>query len=411
MLSSKFDFSTIHRNKYFVLGALLIILITLYLKTTIFHYIYVDYVYFLGPWIKNIQENNFLFSLKEPFYNYTLFYMYILTLIAKLNFDWLISIKVVSIFFEYVLAFYIGKILYLYLKKYVVIWISILIIPLIPTVFINSSYMSQCDSIYASFTIISIYYLLRDKYVFSFLLLGVAFAIKAQTCMVFPFYLVYIVKNKLKFYYLLIIPIVYILIALPALAIGKPFMDTMLIYLNQSQFNTNLVQYFSNLYVWMDVSDASWISTIKLIGTSFVVIVTLITTYLLSNRKYKFDFVLWMKFLFISVVTVPFFLPGMLERYMYLADVLAIVYIFLNVRKFYLGLGIIYISFYCYMKVIFSCSILPITFIPRVVILSAFYIPIEIVAVIYFIIIFILVYDFIKDLKEHSYRAMPEISN
>lgn len=411
MISSKLDFSTIHRNKYFVFSALLILLITLYFKTTIFHYVYVDYIYFLDPWIKNIQENDFLFSLKEPFYNYTLFYMYILTLIAKLNFDWLISIKVVSIFFEYVLAFYVGKILYLYFKKYIVIWISILLIPLLPTVFINSSYMSQCDSIYASFTVISIYYLLKDKYGFSLILLGVAFAIKAQTCMVFPFYLVYIVKNNLKFYYLLIIPIVYILIALPALAIGKPFVDIMLIYLNQSQFNTNLVQYFSNLYVWMDVSDALWISTIKLLGTSFVVILTLITTYLLSNKKYKFDFVLWMKFLFISVVTVPFFLPGMLERYMYLADVLAIVYIFINIRKFYLGLGIICISFYCYMKVIFSCAILPITFIPRVVILSAFYIRIETIAVIYSVVIFILIYDFVKNLKNHSFRTMTEINS
>ena len=112
-----------------------------------------DFVGFLQPWLDFIHSHGYFHSLEYGFYDYTPSYIYILILIAKTGLNPLFLIKLVSIFFEYVAAFYIGKIAALKIKSTNIVLISLAVIPLIPTVILNSSYLSQCDSIYASFVV------------------------------------------------------------------------------------------------------------------------------------------------------------------------------------------------------------------------------------------------------------------
>lgn len=106
-----------------------------------------DFIIFLEPWLEFIKTHGYFSSLKYGFYDYTPSYIYILILIAKIGFNPLYSVKLVSIIFEYVAAYFIGKIAYQKYKSNIVIWISVAVIPLLPTVLLNSSYLSQCDSI------------------------------------------------------------------------------------------------------------------------------------------------------------------------------------------------------------------------------------------------------------------------
>src|ERR1035437_4804471 len=71
-----------------------------------------DFNYFLAPWMVFIKTHGYFSSLKYGFYDYTPSYIYILEIIAKIGLSPLYSVKLVSIFFEYLVAFYIGKIAY-----------------------------------------------------------------------------------------------------------------------------------------------------------------------------------------------------------------------------------------------------------------------------------------------------------
>lgn len=119
-----------------------------------------DFVFFLEPWINFIKSHGYGLSLKYGFYNYAPSYIYILVFIAKLGLNPLFSVKIVSILFEYLLAFYIGRIALLKFDNKLIVWASMAIIPILPSVILNSSYLSQCDSIYSAFVVGGVYYAL-----------------------------------------------------------------------------------------------------------------------------------------------------------------------------------------------------------------------------------------------------------
>ena len=200
-----------NKENYIVIGVIALARIaSVFLRVSYIDYVFVDYVSFLSRWIKTIQENGYLSSLSEPFYNYTPLYMYILTVLAKININSLYSIKVVSFLFEYVTAFYIGRIGYLLLQKEWIKWIPFAIVPLVPTVFLNSTFMSQCDIFYVSFLLGSVYYLFRKYQISAMIFLGIALSLKAQAAFALPFYFVFLLRGHIKWYMFLIIPLVYL---------------------------------------------------------------------------------------------------------------------------------------------------------------------------------------------------------
>jgi len=160
-----------------------------------------DYNFYLKPWIDFIKDNGYSSSLKYNFYNYTPSYIYILIALAKIGFNPLYSIKFISIIFEYLLAYFIGKIVCLESGNKLRLWISIAIVPLIPTILINGALWGQCDSIYAAFVVASIYFILKEKQFISILFLGLAFVFKIQTVFIFPLFYYYKVRsNTITFY-------------------------------------------------------------------------------------------------------------------------------------------------------------------------------------------------------------------
>jgi len=88
----------------------------------------------------------------------------------------------------------------------------------------------------------------------------------------------------------------------------------------------------------------------------------------------------------LSAIFIPFVLPGMHERYMYLGDVLGVLY-FLVIRKnIHLPLGILIVSFYSYIRCSRFNDILPME--------PAFFL--------YLAVIILTAYDYVKNLKNES---------
>ncbi len=326
-----------------------LIIIGLIIKLVAFPIRLGDYNEFLEPWVNFIKAHGYSDSLKYNFYNYTPSYIYILIGIAKLGFYPLYSIKIVSILFEYLLAFYIGKIAWLKYKSNLVFWISFAVVPLLPTLLLNGAVWGQCDSIYSAFVVGSIYYIFKKKQFLSVLFLGLALAFKIQAIFILPVYFVLILRREIKWYYFLLVPVIYFLSILPTWLYGRPFSELSTIYLSQSNYYKSLTTFFPNVYIWLndDFYDLK-----KLFGLIFTILFTIIIGVLFSRKKYNFNFETWIKLAFLSVIIMPFILPGMRERYLYLGDVFAVMYFFHFPKKIGISLGILFVSFYAYI----SCS-------------------------------------------------------
>lgn len=305
-----------------------------------------DYTFFLKPWVEFIRSHGYWQAFRFEFANYSPAYLYFLLGIAKLGGEPLIPIKLVSICFEYVAAWFIGGIAYQKYKEDWVRWCALAVVPLLPTVLINSSYWGQCDSVYASFLVGSIYFVLRKKPVLSILFLGISFSFKLQAVLLFPFYFVLLLKNRVKWYYFLLVPAVYLISLLPAYCAGRPLTELLSVFISQSEYYESLSLQFPNLYMW--ISDDHY-ETVKWIGILLTFLFTLLMGGLLAKKcrtELTNDYLVRLALL--SAVIFPFLLPGMHERYMYVGDLLAVAYIMYFPRKFYNALGIPFISLFSY---------------------------------------------------------------
>jgi Gpi18-like mannosyltransferase len=337
-----------------------------------------DFEIFINPWIEFIKAHGYFSALKYDFSNYSPAYLNFLVIIAKLGFNTLFSVKILSIFFEYATAFFIGRFLYESTgKKYLTLF-TLAIYPLLPTVIINSSYWAQCDSIYTCFIAGGLFFLFKKKAFLSFLFLGIALSFKLQTVIIIPFYFVLLIRKQVKWYYFLMLPLIYFLSILPACFSGKPLLDLLTVYLKQSVHYGFLTMNFPNIYIWFN---NDYYHIIKNTGLFFTATVCLLSIFLLKNKPLNQN--LMVKLVFLYSIFIPFILPGMHERYMFLGDTLATAYLLLFLKKIYIPVGVIFISFMSY----FLCS------------KFRDYIPVHSLSVFYLFIIICLFKDIYREMK------------
>ena len=119
------------------------------------------------------------------------------------------------------------------------------------------------------------------------------------------------------------------------------------------------------------------------------------------QKKYIFTLESWVKLIFLSCIICPFVLPGMRERYMYLGDLIAVAYICLYPRKAYLAVGILFVSFYSYIRTLNYFGVfLGDNNVNPLKALSFFnLIPWKAVSLLYLGIIMMIVTDFVKSLR------------
>lgn len=331
-----------------------------------------DYLAFLSPWFDNLKENGGLSALKYYNGDYNIPYITILALLTYLPFPKLYMIKAVSIIFDYILAFAGMTLVYKLLSKnkkaksYALLAYSLVVMA--PTVILNSSAWGQCDSIFAAFTILSLIYLLDEKYTKSFILLGLAFAFKLQFIFILPAYiLVYMLKRNFSVLNFLIIPIVNFVLCLPGIIAGKSILDCMTIYFNQAKLYEGYISLnFPGIYnLFLKGENLIYSSNPSLpnLGIILTIFVFIIFAFILLINKTKIqkeDIIsisLW------SILISTFLLPYMHDRYMFVADILSILYFIIYREKWYVPVGIILSSLYCYSSYLLGNISIPIAYV------------------------------------------------
>ncbi|WP_152999907.1 hypothetical protein [Sarcina ventriculi] len=319
-----------------------------------------DYKYFLEGWFNTLKANGGIFAIKYHIGNYTAPYMLILGILTYIPIKSLYTIKIVSVIFDFIGAFVGARIVYklcknkkykkfLSLCTYAVILFS-------PTVILNSAAWGQCDMIYATFVLASLLFLFDKKYTRAFIFLGIAFSFKLQTIFILPLYIILYLKDEdmsiLNFF---MIPITVFVVNIPAILLGRPIKTLITQYMTQVGQYKELTMNLTNIYTFIP----NYYKVFSTAGIIFTIFIFAMLTMFILSYKFEMNNKIILQISILSILICNYFLPSMHERYIYIAGILGIIYFFIDRRKWYIPLGIISISFFCYINYLFDYLMFP----------------------------------------------------
>lgn len=320
-----------------------------------------DYLNFLKPWMEAIVAEGRIVSLGVTIGNYSPPYVYLLTLLSYFpsgdaQDPYLEGIKIIAIAFDLLLAWsvYLNATLIVKKQTHILSFTIAIVVFYLPTVFLNSAFWGQIDASYTSLALIALYYLQKDKPFQSALWISLSFAFKLQAIFFLPVFIIYFwFHYKHKIHYVLMIPLIYIVLAIPTLILGRPLLDVLSIYFEQIDTYRYMTMNMPNLWSWF----ANLYDTLSLIGF-FLFTGVMGFTFIILNIKHivpKAQHILLLALW--SVIVANFFLPAMHERYLYAADILSLLVAIQFSYLFYLPLLLQLISTLAYAPYLFQSSI------------------------------------------------------
>jgi Gpi18-like mannosyltransferase len=290
-----------------------------------------DYTNFLVPWYQYIDTHAGFWALRNgSFSNYNVPYLYVIAAVSYLPVSLLKALKFTSIAFDFALALFTYLIVRMRHPARWVAGLAAIVVLLLPTVVMNSSVWAQADSIYAAFGVGGVYFLMRRQPWIACALMGTALAFKLQAVFLFPLLLALAVVRRLPWRCLIAIPVAYLAWAVPALLIGRSWHDVLFIYAGQAESSESLTLHAPSIYTFF--GPVSEVDTVFKLGTLLTVGLILIVTLLVWKSRVTVDAERVLLLATLFAVLVPFFLPGMHERYFYLADVLSVALAFWTPR-------------------------------------------------------------------------------
>ena len=311
-----------------------------------------DYVSFLSGWVQMFREGGFA-TLSQNVGDYNLLYQYVLLLVSRSSLYDLYLIKLFSVAADYALAVVMMR-----AARHVAgeraAMPALLLVSALPTVLLDGACWGQCDAVYVSLIVLSLLLLETGRPARSAMALAVAFAFKLQTIFFFPVVLLALIHGKYRPRHALAFFGAYLVTMLPALIAGRPFLDALSVYANQSmgQYYDRLTYNAPNLYLFFPMlefassQEYTWmryIDGVDSLGTNAYlnadllpalqsaalfacILLTLIVViyWLIHAREITPEMTLELALFF--AIFLPFVMPKIHERYFYLADMLSVLY-------------------------------------------------------------------------------------
>jgi Gpi18-like mannosyltransferase len=272
----------------------------------------------LEEWYRHFYKNGLAALANGSFSNYPPFYLYFLWLIRTQS-DWLgasAGIKLIPTLFDLLSAFAIflmARIKFTDDKPYLYAAIFFTL----PTIIFNSTGWGQIESLYTSFLLLSTYFLLKEKPLYALIMFGFAFSVKSQSIFFLPFLGILFLKGKIRWFHFLLVPAVYIFLAIPSAVIGRSWSSILSIYIGQvSQYRglsmsaPNLYAFIPNTYYEIGVWG----------GMIFFLMAMSIWGWVNWRAKIAVNPRQIMLMALAALALVPFVLPKMHERYFYPVD-------------------------------------------------------------------------------------------
>ena len=311
-----------------------------------------DYTTFLSKWTQVFREGGF-HTLAENVGDYNLIYQYILLGVSRVPLHDLYLIKWVTVVFDYLLALVMMRASGALAGEDTQTPVFLIVLAL-PTVLLDGACWGQCDPVYITFVVLSLYALTTDRPYLSAIALSVAFAFKLQTIFFFPVVLLGLIHKRYNVRHAAAFFLAYLVTMLPALLAGRPFLDALSVYANQSvgQYYDRLTYNAPNLYLFFPMMELgssqefTWMRYVAGINEKATneylvdwllpalqsaalyacVILTVIAVayWLIHYREVTPDMTLDLALFF--AIFLPFVMPKIHDRYFFMADMLSVLY-------------------------------------------------------------------------------------
>lgn len=392
--------------RFLIYSALSIVfLLALALRISLYPIETSDYTVFVSPWYDFIQTHGGFAALKYNFSNYNTPYLYLLALTTYLPISKLIAIKSLSVVFDGVLGIFTYLILSLKYRRSYASIIGAVVVVFAPTIFINSAVWGQCDAIYTAFCLGSLYFLLKERPAWACVFFGLAISFKLQAVFFLPIFLVLLLKRKLSIKHLALIPLLFLLMLVPAFIAGRDAVSLLTIYVGQitggsgggtgqfrgggagqftrrgtGQFtrgggggpfhnggfggggasSSSLTLNAPSFYQWLPANAPEYW---KWIGILLAALLVVSVCVLVLASKKQLTRELLLKITLVFAVAIPFLLPEMHERYFYIADVVSILYAFYFPRTFYVAIIVQLCSLLSYAPYLLHTQVVSLTYV------------------------------------------------
>ncbi len=319
----------------------------LYLRVSMLGYPSGDYRNFLTPWIEEMKNLSVKEALVTKIGDYNMPYLYFLLFVSRRAASPIIWIKWLSCVFDFLMAYFLMKCVALFTQNKTAQYFSFILTAALPTVFINSGYWGQCDSIVAAFCVMSVYFALSEKGIGAVVCYALAFSIKLQAIFILPALIVCFITKKIKLMSALLFPATFFATLLPAMIAGRSFVDCVRIYFDQTGQYPYLTLNAPSVWQLFGNFNFDYFSQVGVM-LGGIGAVTLI--YICYKYKDNIDFSSLVEIFFISSLLIPFLLPRMHERYFYIADILSVLVFFNNRKKWYVPLVTVFASLNAYLS-------------------------------------------------------------
>ena len=294
----------------------------------------VDMRTFYG-WYADLEAGGVWHGLSQEIGNYNAPFLYLLALTTVLPGPMVLKIKLVWVAFDLLLVFFTYRTVALRWPGRRIPTLAALVVALLPTVVINASFWGQTDSMWAAFALGGVYYLLRDKPWWGVAMCTVALAFKPQGIFIFPLLLLLVLAGRIRWRNLLAVPAVYVALCVPAMLAGRNPIELLTLYDpgRQAIHVPDLTSNAPSAYVFFPIDVR--VDSVKTLGYIFTAALILGVCYVLAARRVTITPYRMILAATVFSILMPYTLPGMHERYFYLADVLTVVLAFYRPRLWY----------------------------------------------------------------------------
>jgi Gpi18-like mannosyltransferase len=270
-------------------------------------------------WYQHFYRKGMASLANADFSNYTPAYLYMMwgTRLFSNWFGSMVAVKIIPTAFDFLSAFAIFLIARIRFNDDKPYLFSALFFTL-PTVMFNSTGWGQIESLYTSFLLLCTYFLLKNKPLYALIMFGIAFSFKSQSIFFLPFLGILFLKGRIRWWHFLLIPLIYVVLAIPAALIGRSWSSIFLIYVGQVGQYYSLSMSAPNLYIF--VPDSFYKIGVWL-GMVLFAMAMACWGWINWREKVIYGSRQIILMALASLVLVPFVLPKMHDRYFYPADV------------------------------------------------------------------------------------------
>lgn len=315
------------------LFVLIVTVLAFYARTLFWPFVSGDYIEFLYGWLNDIRSLHGLHSIGTQIGNYTAPYHYLLAIFTYIpGLDNLQVIKITSTIADFFMATSLGLVAYALCKQKWKAVCAYAVVLCLPTVFLNSSAWGQCDAMYAAIVLFAIYLWLIDKKAACFFVYGLALAVKLQAIFFLPALVVFWLCGQARLRHFLGLAGGYVVAFLPAIIASGSLSCLTAAYKMQTVVHTLA----PNSYTAMEFFDGFDQEDVYLYTNALVIFALIgigIVAFYCWQKRAAFNQQAAFYLIMVMLCLVPYLMPGMRERYFYLAEVLAVVYALYNPRR------------------------------------------------------------------------------